>query len=128
MSLKPDQRSPIGQVRGLGSAHSGTQHFWRQRVTAVALVPLMLWFTYAMVSMAGAPYTAAAAFLQNPVNAVLMVLVIGVALYHSTLGMQVVIEDYIRRDASKIALLTLSFFFHLIAGLAGVFAVLRVAL
>lgn len=128
MSLKPDQRTPIGQVRGLGSAHSGTQHFWWQRVTAAALVPLMLWFAYAMVFMAGAPYEAAVAFLHNPVHAVLMVLVIGTALYHSTLGVQVIIEDYIRRETSKILLLTSSYFLHLIAGLAGIFAVLRVAL
>ncbi|MCZ6509344.1 MAG: succinate dehydrogenase, hydrophobic membrane anchor protein, partial [Alphaproteobacteria bacterium] len=88
-------RSPLGRARGLGSAKSGTQHWWAQRLTAIALVPLTIWFVIAMVAATGSDYTTARAFIGNPVTAVLLVLLIVATFHHAQLGLQVVIEDYV---------------------------------
>lgn len=121
-------RSPLGRARGLGSAKEGTHHFWMQRVTAVALIPLTLWFVFSMARLPAADFEAVRWWVAAPSVAVALILFIACALYHSTLGVQVVIEDYVAAEGKKIVALLLSKFVHTIAGVAGIFAVLKIAL
>jgi succinate dehydrogenase / fumarate reductase membrane anchor subunit len=100
-------RSPLGRVRGLGSAKTGTGHWWSQRLTAIALVPLTLWFVGAVAMRAGADHAEVAAWLSSPWSACLMILLIVATFYHGWLGLQVVIEDYIHDERIKIASLLL---------------------
>jgi succinate dehydrogenase / fumarate reductase membrane anchor subunit len=120
-------RTPLGRVRGLGSAKSGTYHWWMQRVTSIALLPLTLWFVVSMLSLAGASFAQTRAFLAWPVNAVLMLALIGLTFHHIAAGLQVVVEDYVRKDMQRIgALLVIKGGCWLMA-LVCAFAVLRVA-
>ncbi len=121
-------RTPLARVEGLGAAHSGVGHFWRQRVTAVALVPLTVWFVWAAVSLIGADRDTAVAFLKEPVNAVPMGLFVVICAIHMALGIQVVIEDYIQHEGHKIALLVLNQFFAWIVAAASLFALVKIAL
>jgi len=121
-------RSPLGRARGLGSAKQGTHHFWIQRVTAVALVPLVLWFVYSIAQLPSADYEAVRWWVHAPSVAVALVLFVSCVLYHSLLGVQVVIEDYVAGEGAKIVALLLSKFVHVVAAVAGIFAVLKIAL
>jgi succinate dehydrogenase / fumarate reductase membrane anchor subunit len=121
-------RSPLAHARGLGSAKDGTHHFWVQRVSAVALIPLSLWFVFSVAQLAGGDYGMVRHFVHAPSVAVTLVLFISAALYHSMLGVQVVIEDYIANEGTKIVTLLLMKFAHAIVAAAAVFAVLKVAL
>lgn len=123
MSLK----SPLGQVRGLGSAKNGTHHWWAQRVTAIALVPLTLWVVFALASNIAAGHADMTAWLAQPVNAILMLLTIAATFHHLHLGMQVVIEDYVHAEGVKIALLLAVKLGSVALGVAAAFAVLKVA-
>jgi len=120
-------RSPLGRVRGLGSAKSGTEHFWAQRVTAVALIPLTLWFVYSVLALGAADHAAASAWMQSPVNAVLLLVLIVATFHHLQLGMQVVIEDYVHVEGVKIAALVIVKGGSLLLGVAAAFAVLKVS-
>ena len=121
-------RTPLARVEGLGSAHSGVGHFWRQRVTATALAPLSIWFAWLAFSLIGEGRGEAVAFLKMPVNAVLMALFIIAATVHMALGIQVVIEDYIEREGAKIILLMLNQFAAWIVAAAALFALVKIVL
>ncbi len=120
-------RTPMGRARGLGSARDGAGHWWAQRLTAIALVPLTLWFVASVVALAGAGHAEVAAWLGAPVPAVLMILMIVATFHHAQLGLQVVIEDYIHSEGLKIAGIVLVKFAAAALGLVSVFAVLRIA-
>lgn len=122
-----DLRSPLSRARGLGSAKDGVHHFWVQRVSALALIPLTLWFVFSVAQLAGGDYYAVRHWVSAPSVAVVLVLFLASALYHSVLGVQVVIEDYAGGDAARLTLLLLSKFFHAIVAAAAIFAVLKVA-
>ncbi|HEV8014096.1 MAG TPA: succinate dehydrogenase, hydrophobic membrane anchor protein [Stellaceae bacterium] len=120
-------RSPLGRVMGLGSAKEGVAHWWAQRLTAVALIPLVLWFVIALIGLTGASRAAVVAWLHAPLPAIATVLMLIAMFYHMALGVQVVIEDYVHREGTKIALLVLNKFFVYALAAAGIFAVLRIA-
>ncbi len=120
-------RTPLGRVRGLGSAKSGTHHWWMQRVTSLALLPLTLWFVYAVISLSGASFAQTRNFIGHPVNAVLMLALIGLTFHHINAGLQVVVEDYVRAERSRIGILLLIRGACWLAALISGFAVLRVA-
>jgi len=122
-----DYRAPIKQARGLGAAHHGTAHWWAQRLTAVGLVPLMLWFVVGIASNAGGGYAAAAGWIGSPLNAVLLVLFFGALFYHASLGLQVILEDYVDNEALRLVLIVLEKFAALALAVAAIFAVLKTA-
>lgn len=120
-------QTPLGRVRGLGSAKEGTHHWWMQRITAVALVPLSIWFVVSLIKLTGADHAAVAAWLASPVTAVLMLLFIVATFHHLQLGLQVVIEDYVHGEAMKIASLLCVKLGSFGLAVAAGFAVLKVA-
>jgi len=120
-------RSPLGRVLGAGSARDGTGHWWAQRVSAVALIPLTLWFFWSLLLLPNLDYATVRTWLAVPVSALLAVLLVAVTAYHSYLGTNVVAEDYVHAHAAKLFLLvSLRFVYVLCAG-AGIFAILRIA-
>lgn len=121
-------RSALARVEGLGSAHQGTAHFWQQRVSAVALVPLSIWFTVSALRLVNADYAATLDFLRAPINAILMILFVVILLYHMQLGVQVVIEDYVHQEGQKITLLMLNRFFAWGVAAVSLFAILKIAI
>lgn len=121
-------RSPVGRVLGLGSAGEGVGHWWTQRVTSVALTLLGLWFVFSLVRMPDVSYAAVTAWIASPVNAVLLSLLVGTMVYHSMLGVQVVVEDYVGHHGAKVVTILLLNFLHYVLAALGIFAVLRIAL
>ena len=120
-------KTKLGLARGLGSAKEGTHHWWIQRVTSVALVPLTLWFVWSLTVLADADHTAVSAWLAAPVNAILMLLFIAATFHHMHLGVQVVIEDYVHQKAAKLTLLLGVKLASAALAVAAAFAVLKVA-
>ena len=120
-------RSPIGRVLGLGAAKEGVSHWWSQRVTSVALLLLGLWFVSALLRMPAFSYEFVVAWIAMPLNAVLLLLLIGTLVYHSQLGVQVVVEDYVHHHGLKIATMMLLTFAHVAVAALAIFAVLRIA-
>jgi succinate dehydrogenase / fumarate reductase, membrane anchor subunit len=120
-------RTPLKKVRSLGSAKEGANHFWQQRLTAVANVVLTTFLVGLVVMLAGAEYPAVKRTLANPIVSLLMLLLILSGIYHMRLGMQVIIEDYVRAEGPKIGLLMLNTFFAIFVGMACVYAVLKLS-
>lgn len=120
-------RSPLSRVLGLGAAGDGPAHWWAQRVSAIGLVLLGLWFALSLIGLDLGDRTAVAAWIASPVNSVLLILLVATVSYHSNLGVRVVIEDY-SRGWSKVAGLIAVQFLHVVAAGIGVVAVLRMAL
>ena len=119
-------QTPLHKVRGMGSSHSGTGHFWRERITALALIPLSLWFVYAMLGMVGASVVTPAQFFQHPWNGALMAAFVSFSLYHAALGLQVVIEDYVHTAGTKIFSLLAIRGALLACWIVSIFAILRI--
>ena len=122
-----DMRTPLGKVRGLGSAREGTGHFWQQRLTAVANIPLILFFLGFLISINGADYATVRAAFANPFVSLMFALILFSALYHMRLGMQVIVEDYIHGEGTKLALIMLNTFFCVLVGAASIFALLKIS-
>jgi succinate dehydrogenase / fumarate reductase membrane anchor subunit len=121
-------RTPLGRARGLGSAKHGVGHFIAQRVSAVALIVLVLWAVDSALALAHTDYENAVLWLRSPWHAILAALLIAVASFHMQLGMRVIIEDYIHRPSTKAVLLILNLFVAGLVTAAGVFSILKVAL
>lgn len=120
-------RTPLGRARGLGSAKRGTGHWLAQRFTAVALIPLSLWFVISVMIYLRADYGTVLNWMHSPVVAVLLVLLVATLYYHAYLGLQTVIEDYVHDEWLKVSTLVLLKFICILLAAAGIFAVLRVA-
>ena len=121
-------RTPAKTVHGLGSAKDGTAHWWAQRMTALALVPLCIWFAASVCGLAGAGHAEFAEWLSSPFNAVAMLLFIVVGFHHAALGIQVVLEDYIAAEGRRIAVIVAVKGVAYTLAVAGVFSVFKVAL
>jgi succinate dehydrogenase / fumarate reductase membrane anchor subunit len=115
--------SPLARARGTGSARSGVHHWWVQRVTAVALIPLTLYFLFCLPALTTPDLAAFRAFIGAPLNGVAALLFVGISFYHAVLGVQVVIEDYIHGEAMKIAALMLNKIVFLFLGVACIYAI-----
>jgi len=120
-------RSPLGRVLGLGSARGGSSHWYAQRVTAVALVLLALWFIVSLASLADASYEQVTGWLRWPLNSALALLLVVVAAWHAVLGLQVVVEDYVADKGKRLLVLIAIKFAFVVAAVVGVLAVLRIA-
>jgi succinate dehydrogenase / fumarate reductase membrane anchor subunit len=121
-------RSPLGRVLGLGSAKEGVHHWWVQRVSSVALVPLTIWFVVSLLSLPSLDYPTVVAWMSESSTALGLVVLVLAATRHSQLGMRVVVEDYVHANGPKIVTLIVLTFAHVLIAAAGVFAVLKVAL
>ena len=120
-------RTPLRQIRGLGSAKSGTEHFWRQRLTAIANVPLVIGFIVIVTSLLDRNHATVVQILGSPIVAILMLLFILSVTYHMGIGMQVIIGDYARREGTRIVLLIANTFFVVAIGLASAYAILKLS-
>jgi succinate dehydrogenase / fumarate reductase, membrane anchor subunit len=123
----PNMRTPLARVRGLGSAKSGTGHFWHQRLTALANVPLTIGFIAILMSLLGRGHAAVVQILGSPLVAIVMLLFIGSATYHMKLGMQVIIEDYVHDERLKVAAIIANTFFAIAVAAVTVFAILKLS-
>lgn len=118
-------RTPLGKVRGLGAAGSGTGHFWHQRLTAIANIPLTIFMIWLVASLIGSSHAEASALLSSQFVAVGLLLAVGSMLFHMRLGMQVVIEDYVHGELAKYALLIGNSFFTILLAVLAAFAILK---
>jgi succinate dehydrogenase / fumarate reductase, membrane anchor subunit len=124
----PRMRSPLGRAIGLGSAKEGVEHWWAQRVTAIALVPLAVWFVVAIIGLAGADRALFVDWVRHPMPAILLVLLLIATFYHGALGLQVVIEDYVANETLRFGLLIVMRLAAIVFAARGIFAVLKLSL
>jgi succinate dehydrogenase / fumarate reductase, membrane anchor subunit len=122
-----DMRTPLRNVRGLGAARSGTDHFWRQRLTAIANVPLTIGFVLVLISLLGRNHAGVVQVLGSPPIAILMLLFIASVTYHMRIGMQIIIEDYVHGESMKFVLLIANIFFAIVVALSAAFAILKLS-
>lgn len=121
-------RSPLGKVLGSGPAGQGVHHWWQQRLTSLALVPLTIWFVVSLLALPSLDYATVAGWMHRGPTALLLILLLLAGAWHSQLGLRVVIEDYVHGAGSCTLLLVLALFANVLLAAAGVLAVLRVAL
>ena len=121
-------KTHLARVRGLGSAKEGSHHWWMQRLTAIALIPLTVWFAISIIGIVGADHAAVVNWFSSPVISIFMILFVSTMVYHSTLGVQVVIEDYIHKERWKFGLLIALKFRGITLGVVAVFSILKLAL
>ena len=121
------RKTPLGLVRGLGSAKSGTEHWWHQRVSAIAGIPLVVFLIGFVLVHRGASRAEIASSMQNPLVAILMGLTVVTLIWHMRLGLQVVIEDYVHGHGAKLAALLLNTFFSVAMGAAALYAILKMS-
>ncbi len=119
-------RSPLGRVLGLGSAKEGVHNWWTQRLTSIALVPLSIWFVVSLLALPSLDHATVITWLRQSWTALLMVLFVLVAVWHSQLGVRVVIEDYVHGSTKTLSLVLVTFA-HTVMAVAGVFAILKIA-
>jgi len=122
------RRSQLGRARGVGAGHSGVEHWRVERITSIALVPLTLWFIYAMLQLVGAPQEAVAAWASNPINTVLLLVLVAITFHHMHLGLQVVCEDYVSNKWQMTMMILGAKSASLLLGLLASVAVLKLAL
>jgi succinate dehydrogenase / fumarate reductase membrane anchor subunit len=121
-----DMRTALARAIGLGSAKGGVQHWWMERVSAIALAPLTVWFIAAIIAQTDADYTAFVTWLRNPITDILMVLLLIALFYHAALGLQVVVEDYVHSSAKFVAVIAVRLACFALV-IAGILATLRIA-
>ncbi len=121
-------RNPLARAKGLGASGEGSHHWWVQRVTAIALVPLSLWFVFSIINHIGNSHEEVTIWIAQPSVALLLIIYLGFMFYHAQLGIQVVIEDYVHSELVKVVSLLLVKGIILVAGLASILSVLRLAL
>jgi succinate dehydrogenase / fumarate reductase membrane anchor subunit len=121
-------RTPLGRARGLGSAKHGAGHWISERVSSIALVPLVVWAVYGILQLAAGDYGFAVHWIQNPLNATLTVLTLAISFWHMHAGLRVVVEDYIHKALTKSVLLLLNLFICGLSSALAIFSVLKVAL
>jgi succinate dehydrogenase / fumarate reductase membrane anchor subunit len=126
--LRAPMRSPLGRAIGLGSAKEGVEHWWALRVTSIALVPLIFWFVVSVIRLTGSEHGDLVDWVSQPITAVLLVLLLIATFYHSALGLQVVIEDYLDNEAARLGLIIAMRLAHVLLAALGIFAVLRIAI
>ena len=119
--------TPLNRVLGLGTASGAAEHWWKQRLTAIALVVLGLWFATSLVLLRDFDYASVAAWVRRPVDSIMLILVVLTVSYHSYLGLQVIIEDYVHAKGLKVVTLMVTAFAHMGLAIAALFAILRVA-
>lgn len=122
------RRSQLGRARGVGAAHSGVHHWWAERVTAIALVPLTIWFILSVLGLIGAPQARVAAWAGNPFNTALLLAMIVMTFHHMQLGVQVVLEDYVSDKRMLTALVLVNKGVALLLGLIAAVSVLKLAM
>jgi succinate dehydrogenase / fumarate reductase membrane anchor subunit len=121
-------KTPLNQVIGLGSAKEGVSHWWHQRLTAVAMLPLGLWFAISLLNVDLSSYPVLIAWIREPMTAVLLSLTVACLIYHSWLGIRVVVEDYVASKGAKVVILLLSSFAHAFLAAVSLFSILKIAL
>ena len=121
-------QTPLAAVRGLGSAKSGLHHWWNQRMTAVAMVPLVIWMVSLCILMTGASYQDALAIASHPANATVLILFVAVGFWHAILGLQVIIEDYVAAEGLRLVLIVVIRMFAIALAALSILSILRVAL
>jgi succinate dehydrogenase / fumarate reductase membrane anchor subunit len=120
-------RSPLGRAIGLGSAKEGVDHWWAQRITAIAIVPLSLWFVSSVIALVGADLEMVQNWVSQPLPAILLILLLVATFYHVSLGLQVVIEDYVHTEFAKLGLVVILRLLCFGFAVAGIFAVVSIA-
>jgi succinate dehydrogenase / fumarate reductase membrane anchor subunit len=120
-----DRRTPLARARGLGSAKAGVHHWWAQRLTAIALIPLVVWFAICLVMLTGMEFNSVRAWIGAPLNMLMLILTIGIGLHHAQLGLQVVWEDY-TEGAIRVVMIVFTKFVAVLFGLGAIVSILRI--
>ena len=128
MNKSRSMQTPLAAVRGLGSAKSGLHHWWNQRMTAVAMVPLVIWMVSLCILMTGAGYQDALAIASHPANATVLILFVAVGFWHAILGLQVILEDYVAAEGLRLVLIVVIRMFAIALAALSILSILRVAL